>query len=95
VIDETSGIAANRGVDRDIIVDSEQKGMMPVHRVVVIPTISFFRADLLAGIFYDARPFSDATGGEDAASLNFRLSNAVDSGPGSWHVSKLNGLIGQ
>jgi hypothetical protein len=73
VIDEASVVATMSGIDSRVLVDAEQKGMMAVHRLVIVPLRLFLYADFLTGIFDNARAFADTLERKGSAALDSRV----------------------
>jgi hypothetical protein len=69
VVDVTRLATPPGGVDRTLFVDLKQKSMMARHRLIVVPPVLFGQIDNLPGVFYDAPPLANSSGGKNAPAL--------------------------
>src|SRR5687767_9668196 len=72
VVDEARVTAAglDRSVDARLAVQREQKCVVTLHVVVVVPAVSFLVADPLAGVLENARSLPDAPKREHPATVD-------------------------
>src|SRR6185437_9517677 len=75
VIDVARIVAADGGVDDDIIVDGEQEGVVPLERRVGIARVRRRGRQPLTRVLDEARSGGDSRGGKGAESLDGRRAN--------------------
>jgi hypothetical protein len=75
VVDETRFVAADRGVDHNVVVDREEKCVMPLSIDVGITRVGLRWRQPLARILDETRTGGNATRRECAKSLDRRLAN--------------------
>jgi hypothetical protein len=75
MIDEARLVPADRGVDHDIIVDREEKRVMPFVLRIRIARVGFVRRQSLAGVLDQPRTRGNNSRRERPEPLNRRLAN--------------------
>jgi hypothetical protein len=69
MVNEARVVAAHRGIDHRSRRDGEQEGVVPRHRVIIVPAIRFSLRYALARVLPDPLPPLDPPGGESPAAL--------------------------
>jgi hypothetical protein len=75
MIDEARLVPADRGVDHDIVVDREEKCVVPLALRIRVARVGFVRRQSLARVFDQPRARGNDSRRERAEPLNRRLAN--------------------
>src|SRR3954464_9268897 len=73
VVEVRRFVAVYRAVDTGLVVDGEEKGMVPPHVRVIVPLVGGAPGDALTEIFDDARALLDVARCERTLPLDLRL----------------------
>src|SRR6476469_7799527 len=77
MIDQPRIVAVNRAIDDRFLVEREEKSVVTLHVLVIVPAVGFLVRDPLARVFDDSLPRTNSSLRKNSASLNFRLPNFI------------------
>jgi hypothetical protein len=70
MVDEPGIVAADRGVDHDVVIDGKEPDVMPHAGLVRIPGVCLVRHDAFSGVLDQARASGNRPDGERAQAVH-------------------------